>query len=93
MNIQPLQLWVNRITTCVLHPKNQGLPHISLNFVVELFFFMQSNEKYNARPMKDEFFISWPFQVSSVFDQIANTKRCIGFFYIESSQKLRLENN
>lgn len=54
---------------------------------------MQSNEKYNARPMKDEFFISWPFQVSSVFDPIANTKRCIGFSYIESSQKLRLENN
>lgn len=43
---------------------------------------MQSNEKYNARPMKDEIFISWPFQVSSVFDPIANTKRCIGFFFI-----------
>lgn len=89
MNIQPLQLWVNRITTCVLHPKkNQGLPHISLNFLVELFLFMQSNEKYNARPMKDEFFISWPFQVSSVFDQIANTKRCIGFFILKVVKSL-----
>lgn len=49
---------------------------------------MQNNEKYNARPMKDEFFISWPFQVSSVFDQIANTKRWIVFFILKVVKSL-----